>query len=234
MNHSSIGGEAIKKCGKCKIFKDEWQFSKDMRAKDGLFRWCKACWSNHDASRNLKLRIDCFALFGSKCMKCGSTDFDSLTINHIKSPKDPVYISLRRSGVMLYKQILDNPSVTKHFSLLCANCNWFDRLKKMKYHNSKVLKDALNKRKVKNEICSLWNYKCFKCFKTFPFELLTINHVNGGGRAEMKERSRSMFYLPKEEVICRIDFGELELNCFSCNTSRDECSKWIKLALQKV
>ena len=68
-----------------------------------------------------------------------------------------------------------------------------------------------------------------------PVELLTINHIDGGGAKERKERGRtSMFNCPKHELISRIDAGELEINCFNCNSSRSEYSKWIKLAKQKA
>ena len=168
-------------------------------------------------------------------MKCGSTDFDSLTINHIKSPKSSIYTGLQRSNTKLYKQIIDNPSLIKHFSLLCTNCNLLDRYKKMGYYTPKSAKSTLYYRKAKNEICSLWNYKCFKCFKTFPVELLTINHVNGGGTKERKERGkRGMFNHSKSELVSRIDSGELEIACFNCNCNRSEYSKWIKLAMQKL
>ena len=174
-------------------------------------------------------------MFDSKCARCGITDFDSLTINHIESPKNSVYDGLRRSSVRLYKQILNNPSLTKHFSLLCGNCNMLDWYEKIGYYNSKSSQTTLYYRKAKNEICGLWNYKCFKCFKTIPVELLTINHVNGGGRKEKKEHGRrSMFIRPKLELISRIDAGELEINCFNCNSSRSEYSKWTKLAKQKL
>lgn len=217
----------MKQCVRCKIIKDESEFHKDKNRKDGLFCYCKPCKLRCEASRTLKLRVECFKLFGSVCKNCGETNTEVLSINHIKSPKSKVYNGLRRGGWTLYKQILDEPSLTKYFSLLCVTCNRLEFYQKSGYYNHHTNYQTLWNRKKKQEICELWNFKCFRCFKTFPPELLTINHTKGGGTEERKQRKiRTMFHFPKSELIARIDAGELEILCFSCNCSRSEYSKW--------
>lgn len=219
----------MKRCTKCGIEKNESEFSPNNRHKDGLQSRCKLC--RNDYYYNLRQR--CFRLFNSKCNHCGETNMDLLSINHIRSPKSDVYKGLKRSGWTLYRQILDKSHLIKHFTLLCANCNMLDYYQKSGYYNEHTNPSTLWNRQKKEKICQIWNYKCFRCFKTFPIELLTINHVNGGGRKEKKDRNngnqRSLFQtISTNELIGRIDSGELELTCFNCNCNRTESSKWIK------
>ena len=219
----------MKKCTKCGIEKDEAEFSKHDKNKDGLQFWCKLCFNSY----RYELRQQCFELFNSKCQRCGETNTDVLTINHIKPPSSDIYNGLKRGGVRLYKQILDNPNLVKYFTLLCANCNMIDYYEKSGYYNIHTNYQTLWFRKKKEKICEMWNNKCFHCFRTFPTELLSLNHINGGGTKEMYERSNgyknSLFIIaPTDELINRIDSGELELTCFNCNCNRTEYSKWIK------
>jgi hypothetical protein len=114
-------------------------------------------------------------------------------------------------------------------------CNKIDYYEKSGYYNEHTAYSTLQYRKKKEKICGLWNHKCFHCFRTFPIELLSINHTNGNGTKEIKERTHnymgSLFnVIPTNELISRIDSGELEITCFNCNCSRTESSKWIKHA----
>lgn len=223
----------MKRCTKCGIEKDESEFSKHKRHKEGLRSLCKLCANKYNCNYHYKLRQQCFTLFGSKCQRCGETNTNVLTINHVQSPKSDIYKGLFRGGWILYSQILDNPNLVKYFTLLCMNCNKIDYYEKSGYYNEHTNSHTLWSRKKKEKICGLWNFKCFRCFKTFPIELLTINHVNGGGTKETKVRNhgyvRSMFNsIPTTELIKRIDSGQLELTCFNCNNNRNESSKWTK------
>ena len=225
----------MKKCSKCGIEKNESEFSPDNRHKDGLRSECKLCNNEWKCNYRYELRQRCFALFDSKCQRCGEGNTDVLTINHIEPPTSNIYKGLKRGGHKLYKQILNNPSLTTYFTLLCLNCNFLDYYEKSGYYNDHTNHITLWHRKKKEKICGLWNNKCFRCFRTFPIELLTINHVNGGGTKETKVRNhgyvRSAFNsIPTTELINRIDSGELEVMCFNCNSNRNESSKWIKQA----
>ena len=226
----------MKTCPKCGIEKDESEFSQNKKRKDKLFFWCKRCQNEHNSNYFYSLRQKCFALFNSVCKNCGERNIDVLTVNHTQSPNSDIYKRLKRSGFKLYKQILDNPELTKHFTLLCANCNHLDYYQKSGYYSRSLAKRSIQYRKQKEKICELWNFKCFHCFRTFPVELLTVNHVNGNGRKEMKDRNngyRKSFFqtIPTDELISRIDTGELEVLCFNCNCNRTESSKWIKHAI---
>ena len=228
----------MKQCARCKIIKDETEFHKDKIRKDGLFSYCKPCKLRCDANRALKLRVECFKLFGLKCQRCGESNIDVLTINHTRSPTSDIYKGFKRGGVHLYKHLLDNPNLVKHFTLLCSNCNMLDYYKKSGYYNDHTSHSTLWYRQKKEKICQMWNNKCFHCFRTFPVEVLTVNHVHGGGSKEIKVRNhgyvRGAFYsIPTTELVERIDSGELELTCFNCNCNRTESSKWIKQGMAR-
>lgn len=227
----------MKQCSKCKEYKDEFEFSKDKTRNDGLDNKCKSCKIIYNDEYHLNLRKECFSLYGSKCKRCGEADTNKLSINHIYSPKEKIYDGLKRSGANLYLQLLRQPERRKYFTLLCMNCNQLDYLQKSGYYNKKTNYKTLWYRKKKEEICWLYNNKCMRCYKYFPTELLTINHVNGGGRQEgihRYGRVRSMILCLKEEIINRLDNGDFELLCHSCNSSRTEYSKWCKEGKRKA
>lgn len=59
----------MKQCTKCKEFKDEGEFSKDKKRKDGLNCWCKACETAAKAARRDHLAT----LEERTCTACGET-----------------------------------------------------------------------------------------------------------------------------------------------------------------
>lgn len=238
-----------KKCPKCGVVKDRKEFWKRTYGKDGVYSVCKECEKeryllkrNVISKRHKKYHFDnrekCFILLSGgtpHCERCGSTDMNSLTVNHIYSPKDERYDGLRRSGEPLYRQILAHPELKTLFSLLCMNCNVIDSLEKREYYTSEPKsRDGKYRRRRKAEICSLWNNKCFICGKTFPTELLTINHRNGREGIEKKKNTpECLFRSPKAQFISRIDSGELELACPNCNSNYSEASKWVRKTIQE-
>lgn len=77
----------------------------------------------HDYSRVIKAR--CFALYGSKCYRCGFSDERALQIEHIIA-----YVfkpTRNRGSIALYLDILSGRERKEDFQLSCANCNWIKR-----------------------------------------------------------------------------------------------------------
>ncbi len=48
--------DPIKRCAKCRKFKQKSEFTKDKKSKDGLYNWCKACLNLHRRERTRKIR----------------------------------------------------------------------------------------------------------------------------------------------------------------------------------
>lgn len=46
-----MGGATLKLCSKCKSFKDDWMFGKDIKIKSGLNSWCKKCKNTNNKIR---------------------------------------------------------------------------------------------------------------------------------------------------------------------------------------
>ncbi len=99
-------------------------------------------------------------IYGNKCICCGETDPNVLTINHIYSLKNEVYNGLYRSGWQLYKQLLERPDVRQYFNLLCMNCQIMDNLEKKNYFSNRWGKTAtyFRKRGEKIRKCSVFAF----------------------------------------------------------------------------
>ena len=68
-----------------------------------------------------------FALFGSKCFRCGFDDLRALQLDHVEGGGRA---HRRKTGSHLYARILSGKESKEQFQLLCANCNWIKRHEK--------------------------------------------------------------------------------------------------------
>lgn len=70
-----------------------------------------------------------FALFGSKCQRCGYRDSRALQIDHIEQFKGTRVerVKAGEMGEKLYARLLSGPASLDGYQLLCANCNWIKR-----------------------------------------------------------------------------------------------------------
>jgi hypothetical protein len=79
-----------------------------------------------NAESALRQKRRCFALYGSRCNRCGFEDERALQIDHINGPGDDRG-SIYRGGQKLYAAILRGDRARDNHQLLCANCNWIKR-----------------------------------------------------------------------------------------------------------
>ncbi len=77
-----------------------------------------------DNSRNWrrKLRHRVLDHFGSKCVRCGFSDWRTLQIDHINGGGRKALLNDRPSPVRYHLDLL-NAEPGLHYQLLCANCN---------------------------------------------------------------------------------------------------------------
>ena len=86
---------------------------------------------NSEANKRsrMKLKIDTFKACGGKCVCCGETELEFLTIDHVNNDgaqhrrENPKL----RGGGALHRWLRDN-GYPKEFQVLCCNCNWSKRL----------------------------------------------------------------------------------------------------------
>lgn len=85
-----------------------------------------------EKERRKENKIKVFAAYGgAKCNICGNIDFDVLVVDHIKGGG----CKHRRSfssyaGQVIYNWLIKN-NFPEGFRILCRNCDWKERLKKI-------------------------------------------------------------------------------------------------------
>lgn len=129
-----------KYCNCCKLYKTTDRFFICSYVKSGLQSICKSC---HRAQQKIYRRIrkmEFMLAYGGKCVCCGETKLDLLTIEHI-----------RNKG---YKLIYDVPYMLasklkklgwpKGYTVLCYNCNMSTKDGSPCVHNKKEYTNYIN------------------------------------------------------------------------------------------
>ena len=132
------------RCSNCKKEKPATEFHADRKTTRGYSYACKECRLNlyvrgtenkkvraekarkwrkespqHLVARR-KRRIDVLNRLGGKCVCCGESRIEFLTIDHVKGLS---HRTSRDSGDMLINQIRNSNYSTEEFRVLCYNCN---------------------------------------------------------------------------------------------------------------
>lgn len=110
----------MKYCNQCKEYKSLDKFHKRYNSTTALCGGCRR--KNHKQyTRNIKLYI--IKGYGSKCMCCGESNPDKLTIDHIYSDGNVE----RQNGLIstaLYRKLIKEKFPKDKYQLLCCNCNF--------------------------------------------------------------------------------------------------------------
>lgn len=94
-----------------------------------------------------KYRKIIFEYFGSFCVKCGISDFDVLTVDHINNDGYKLNNKIhtrRESYHKLIKRIESGENLKKYLQLLCWNCNYKKHLQNNRIKRNKKLKGILS------------------------------------------------------------------------------------------
>jgi hypothetical protein len=143
----------MKHCSRCKTFKPPTSefFARTKKNKDGLDFWCLACkrsWRKENetvwrksyreagARYRAKLRSLMIEAYGSKCVCCGETELDFLTLEHIggggnkhrKECNNQILVDLNKRGWP-----------KEGFTLLCYNCNLSTRFGRICPHKRQIM-----------------------------------------------------------------------------------------------
>lgn len=87
---------------------------------------CDECRSKNriwqtDAARRLKAEI--IEAYGGKCVCCGETTFEFLSIDHINGKGNEHRRQLKSEGIGLYNWLKKHTFPKDNYQLLCYNCN---------------------------------------------------------------------------------------------------------------
>lgn len=133
-------------CIRCHLEKTLPEFPKDVRYKDKLNSYCKACKLQQNTAyrRNLKKLI--ISGYGGKCTCCSESNFEFLSIEH-KDGNGRKHRKSIGSHTTFYKWVIAN-NFPDTLSILCYNCNcsrgffgYCPHKVGSKYENSKVIKN---------------------------------------------------------------------------------------------
>lgn len=117
----------LKICSSCHKELDESLFHAWRYLDDGMqssYFECASC----RALLRKGIRNKCFSFLGGLCIKCGESDFDKLSIDHIFDDGQIRRNTFgERTGVGLYNNILNGSLVKTDFQILCHNCNYLKK-----------------------------------------------------------------------------------------------------------
>lgn len=172
---------------------------------------CKAhpgLWNDYQTKYYLKIRMNVIALLGGKCSSCGETDWRVLEVNHIGGGGIEDRGKYGANPHPFYRAILSGERNTEGLNLLCANCNIlheYQRGKRNKNGRGTLLH---------NRVVNMLGGRCCKC-RNNDLRVLVINHIKGGGCAELKRHQPSVFYrmiLNGKRIT-----EDLNVLCANCN-----------------
>lgn len=135
---------------------------------------------------NLKQTI--LSRYGGQCAICGVTDPAFLNIDHIDGRGGEHRRSIGVSGAAFYEWLINN-DFPPGFQVLCWNHNWLKYLETVRLSlsdsgaNHRVRK---SNNKLKMLVISHYGGRCACCGET-NVDVLTIDHINGGGKKHRKE-----------------------------------------------
>ena len=144
-----------------------------------------------DLLKNSKqLKTDAFNAYGGcRCVDCGITELSVLTLDHKFNDGASDRKLIGGSGVILYKYLKDNSYPNKdRYQVLCMNCNW-KKVCDLKVGTQTHRSQRSFQKNYGLKIDTFNAYggcRCTLC-GIIDLGLLTLDHVNGGGRRERKK-----------------------------------------------
>jgi len=153
--------------------------------------------------------------YGGRCTVCGETNLSFLCIDHINNEGRRV----NREHKRIYRWLIKNDFPTG-FQVLCWNHNWLKHLDFVKSGHTHTIPAVYNRsRRVRTKLIVTSHYgKICSCCGKDNIDVLTIDHVNGGGSYDRKELgSGDAFY--RWLINNNFPLG-FQVLCFNCNSGR--------------
>ena len=114
------------RCSKCTRYLPETYFHAQKAAKKGkLQAWCKPCRRVYALERRHKIRDEVLSAYGARCLCCGETMKEFLTIDHIHGGGRQHRLSLgSMTATTFYEWLRREGFPQNDFRCLCMNCNF--------------------------------------------------------------------------------------------------------------
>lgn len=84
---------------------------------------CKPCENENERRRKIRYKIECIIAYGGKCVCCGETIMEFLTIDHIFNDGAEDKKNYSGSGGHVWKYLRDLGYPKDRYQLMCFNCN---------------------------------------------------------------------------------------------------------------
>ena len=156
----------------------------------------------------IELRSLLMTFYGSKCFTCYESDPHFLELDHID---ETGWIDRKRLNISqsrFFSEILNGSRPKSQYQLLCSNCNWKKYLSTLN-RKTNPLKDSI-----------FHHYgKTCKCCGIIDLDVLSIDHINGGGTKqarELKQKGTSLYLWLKKMGFP----GGFQTLCRNCNRSK--------------
>lgn len=155
--------------------------------------------------------------YGGKCRWCGIDKYEFLTLDHKNNDGALQRKTIKTAALPLWIITNDFPD---SFEVLCWNCNYLKSKKAMleKCQSKKAIASRNYRMKLRFEVLSAYGSECC-CCQVNNFDLLTIDHVGGGGRKHrlsMNNAPTPILYA----LIRRENFPDTyRVMCFNCNSA---------------
>lgn len=177
---------------------------------------------NNDERRRIKQKV--IDHYGGSCVVCGITDPDFLTLDHINNDgaEHRRKISGRKSiGFYIYRWLILN-DFPKGIQVLCWNHNRMKYLEYIRLNLVSTTKAKWNRnhiRIVKQTVVNYYGGKC-TCGET-NLDLLTIDHVNGGGNEHRRQTFGSTRSFGMYKWLIENGFPPgFQVLCWNCNLGK--------------
>ena len=139
---------------------------------------CKFCTQN----KHIKFRIEVLSAYSIdlKCSLCGENHLEFLALDHCNG--GGVRDIKRHGGQCSLWYALKRNGYPDGYRVLCHNCNHKQRIAKISRSES----NNRDRIKIKSEVIGYYGGRC-ACCGVDEFEILCIDHIYGGGRAQVRE-----------------------------------------------
>jgi len=191
-------------------------------------------WRHNNRDKRNQLQREAYHLltnevidsYGGKCACCGETRKEYLTIDHVNGNGNKQKREIGIRGTQDFYRWLKKNNYPKGFQVLCFNCNCGKGNYSVSPHNKEIFEKEFEAKleesrqaryswSLRVNIIEGYGGKCELCGKDNP-HFLTIDHVNGGGRKEIKALGNSLALYRKLRDN-NYPRDHYRLLCYNCN-----------------